>query len=151
MNRLQSERRKTVGKSRYTLGGWLMPTRIAKERIYEPTYQLTSNCPANFDHIRIIIRKCIDQGVEFLMPIYDPEKVSKFVKNVSNDIKFRIKIQNFDRMRTVVIVNVMEKKEQSISWQMGTLFDSNSDGWTSVEFETPTYIVSAIVACIYWD
>lgn len=128
-----------------------MPQKLTKQRIYEPTYQLESKTKIIFDHIQLIIRNCLMQEVEFSMPTYDRALVMRFVKDVAGDIKFRIQIQNFDRFRTVVIVNTVEKGHQGFSWQVGTLMDPNNDKWTSYRFETPTYIVSIFVACVYWD
>lgn len=140
-----------MAKSRYTLGGWLMPEKITEQRIYEPSYHLASLNPPNFDHIQLIIRNCVLQTVEKIMPTYDVLNVNRFVRSVSNDIKFRIQIQNFDRFRTVVITNVTEKAEQGINWQVGTLFDPTNDGWTSFEYETPTFHVNVIVLCVYYE
>lgn len=152
MNRGQFSRRKTLAKSRYTLGGWLIPQKILQQRIYEPNYQLQSNNPTNFDHIQVIIRNCLAQEIEHFMPVYDAAKCAAFVRNVSNDIKFRIQIQNFNRYRSIVIVNVTEEAQQGINWQVGTLFDSTqSDGWTCYEHKTATYIVTVFVASVYWN
>lgn len=128
-----------------------MPQKITQQRIYEPTYQLKSKHTIIFDHIQLIIRNCLMQEVEFSMPTYDRASVLRFVKDVAGDIKFRIQIQNFDRFRTVVIVNVTEKAHQGLSWQVGTLLDPTTDKWTSYQYETSTYIVSIFVACVYWD
>lgn len=151
MNKSQFSRRKTLAKSRYTLGGFLIPQRITQQRIYEPNYQLKSKNPVNFDHLQVIIRNCLMQEVEYFMPTYDPVMVMTFIRNVCNDIKFRIQIQNFDRYRAVVIVNVVEKANQGINWQVGTLFDSDTDGWTTFDYETATYAVNVFVANVYWD
>ncbi|XP_055319944.1 uncharacterized protein LOC129577251 [Sitodiplosis mosellana] len=150
MSKLISTRRKTIAKSRYTLGGYLLPTRITQQRIYEPTYQLTSNNPTNFDHIQLIIRNCLIQN-EYIMPSYDPDIVMQFVRSVCNDIKFRIQIQNFDRFRAVVIVNVTEKANQGLNWQVGTLLDSSTDGWTTFQHETATYMANVFCSLVYWD
>lgn len=85
------------------------------------------------------------------MPTYDPDIVMQFVRSVCNDIKFRIQIQNFDRFRAVVIVNVTEKGNQGINWQVGTLLDSTTDGWTTFQHETATYIATVFCSLIYWD
>lgn len=151
MQEAKHSRRKTIAKSRYTLAGWLMPQKITQQRIYEPTYQLVSHNPVNFDHVNVIIRNCVMQDINYVMPTYDALNVMRIIRNICNDIKFRIQIQNFDRYRAVVIVNVVEKSDQGMNWQVGTLFDSTSDGWSTFQYETPTYFVTVIVACIYWD
>lgn len=151
MDKSQFMRRKTLAKSRYTLAGWLMPDKITQLRIYEPSYLLKSNKEVNFDHIQLIIRKCLLQEIEYFMPTYNPVNAKRFASNLSDDIKFRIKIQNFDRYRIIVTVNLTEKVYQGISWQVATQLNSTGDGWTSVEYETPTYVVNVFVACVYWD
>lgn len=118
---------------------------------YQPTYQLKSKNPVNFDQIQRIIRESVRQQIDELMPIYEPAKVMKFIRNISSDVKLRVLNQHFDRSRTVVIANVTEKAHQAINWQVGTLFNSESDGWTSFEYETSTYMVNVFVACVYWD
>lgn len=151
MNKNQFSRRKTLAKSRYTLGGWLVPKNITQQQIYEPNYQLTSNNPVNFDHIQVIIQNCLEQEISDFMPTYDPANVRTFARNLCNNIKFRVQIQNFDRYRLVVMVNVTEKQHQGMNWQVGTLFDSTTDGWTSFEYETSTFVVNVLIACVYWD
>lgn len=85
------------------------------------------------------------------MPVYDSDIVMQFVRSVCNDIKFRIQIQNFDRFRAVVVVNVTEKAHQGLNWQVGTLLDSTTDGWTTIQHETATYIATVFCSLVYWD
>lgn len=118
---------------------------------YEPTYHLKPNNPVNFDQIQRIIREIVQQQVVECMPSYDPAIAMIFIRNVSNEVKLQIQHQNYDRIRTVVIANVTEKVHQTINWQVGTLFDSDCDGWTTFQHETSTYIINVFVACVYRD
>ena len=137
--------------SKYTVHGLPLPAHLNTQRIYQPTYQLKSNTTIDSDHIRLIIKNSVLRKVVDFMPIYDPIKAKELAKNISDEIKFRIEILNYDRMRTVVIATVTEQGHQGINWRMGALLDSSSDQWTSFQHETASFIVTVFVALVYWE
>lgn len=143
--------RRTIAKSRYTIGGYLLPHGHKQKRIYEPTYKLESDHPPSMDHVRGIIHNVLIQAIEYNMSEYNPQEVDQFTKDLSADINFRFKMQYFNRFRSIVTVNVTEKIGQGINWQMATLSEPQQDLWTVYQYETDTYIVTIFAAFIYWD
>lgn len=142
----------SIGKTpRYTVNGLLLTNRLSTQRIYLPTYQLKSNGFIDLDHIQLIIKNCVIREIVHFMPVYDPIKAKNLVKNLCDEIKYRIQYLNYDRMRIIVIANVTEKAHQGINWQMGALLNSTTDQWTSFQHETTTYIVNVFTSLIYWD
>lgn len=137
--------------SKYTLHGLSIPARLHTQRIYQPTYQLKSNTSIDTDHIQLIIKNSVLGKVMDFMPIYNPIKAKELAKSISDEIKFRIEILDYDRMRNVVIANVTEKGHQSINWRVDALLDSSSDQWTSFQHETASFIVTVFVALVYWE
>lgn len=146
-----SRRPPTYHQSRYTIGGLFIPPQLSYKRIYQPTYRILPKNKVNFTHIDFIIDHSVNQQIKDIMSVYDPKKVMQFIRCLSEDIRLRIKIQSYDRMRTVIIVNVMEKAYQGIYWQMDALLDHQFDRYTSYKCETSTFIVNVFVALIYWD
>lgn len=153
MNRRQTTRsNQSIGKtSRYTVNGLLLTNRLNFQRIYLPTYQLKSNGFIDLDHIHLIIKNSVIKEIVHSMPVFDPIKAKDLVKNVCDEIKYRIQYLNYDRMRTIVIANVIEKAHQGINWQMDALINSTTDQWTSFQHETATYIVNIFTSLVYWD
>lgn len=137
--------------SKYTVHGLPLPAHLHTQRIYQPTYQLKSNTTIDSDHIQLIIKNSVLRKVAHAMPVYDPIKAKELAKNISDEIKFRIEILNYDRMRTVVIANVTEQGHQGINWRVGALLDSSADQSTSFQHETASFIVTVYVALVYWE
>lgn len=128
--------------------------RITKESIDVRStcqHQLTCHKFIDFDYIKTTIQRSVLQHVNTFMPTYSSENVGEFTKKVCNDIKCCIKKRECDRYRALVVTNVMEIAGQGINWHVGTLSDSNIDGWSSFQHETSTYNVTVFVALIYWD
>lgn len=117
-------------------------------RIYEPTYQLESNNPMDIEYVRRLVIQSTHE-VTTWFPKYQPEMAMKVANELSRDIKFRLKILQYDRYRLIVCVNVIQKQYQGICMQMGFLWDREKDLWTSYNLETKTYIVSVVVLGIY--
>ena len=85
------------------------------------------------------------------MPEYNSIRAQQVAESLANDIKFRLKLQQFDRFRMLVIVNVAEKQKQTVAWKMGFLWDVESDQWTSFQYETNSYVLKVVVFGVYWN
>lgn len=138
-------------RSRYTIHNRASLLPLTNVRIFEPTYQLESKNPFNIEHVKFLLERCTKENVDEYMPVYKGDVVSKFCKELSQEIRFRIKLQHFDRYRLVVCVNVVEKLYQSMCMQIGFLWDHERDHWTHFRHETKTFIVTIGVFGVYWD
>lgn len=139
-------------RSRYTVQnrGHTMH-QMANVRIYEPTYRLDSNFPFNPKHVEYIVQKYTKDNVHEFMSVYKSDNATKFCKELSQEIRFRIKLQHFDRYRLVVFVQTIEKQHQTVCMKVGFIWDYKRDLWTHFQHETKTFIVTVTVFGVYWD
>lgn len=140
-------RRQSRGQSR----GQSVYQNLANVRIYEPTYRMVSKNPFNVEHVEFVVERCTKENVSEYMPVYRGDDASKFAKELSQEIRFRIKLLHFDRYRLIIFVNVAEKFYQSVCMQVGYLWDHDLDLWTHFRHETKTFIVTVAVFGVYWD
>lgn len=138
-------------RSRYTMNKQAIAQMYESTRIYEPTYRIESKHPFNVAHIECLVEKCTKENVSEYMPIYKGNNASQFAKELSQEIRFRVKLQHFDRYRLVIIVNVVEKQFQTVCMKVGFLWDSQRDLWAHYRHETKTFIVNVAVFGVYWD
>lgn len=144
-------------RSRYTIHnrgqsrGQSVYQNLANVRIYQPTYRMVSKNPFNVEHVEFVVERCTKENVSEYMPVYRGDDATKFAKELSQEIRFRIKLQHFDRYRLIIFVNVAEKQYQSVCMQVGFLWDHENDLWTYFRHETKTFIVTVAVFGVYWD
>lgn len=135
--------------TQYISNGKLLTKPKKPIRIQQPTYQIASKNPFNIEQINVLVKKCTLYNLKNSFNKYNAENATKFINELSNDIKMRIKLLNFDRYRIVVIVNVMEKVNQSMNWKIQFLWESERDLWTFYRHETNTFVITVIVCGIY--
>lgn len=83
---------------------------------------------------------------------YDPKKALTFTENLSIEISLSLKARSLnDRFRTVVLVTIMQKNEQSAVCKMGFLWDAGQDHWNNYVFDCRTFQLTACVLCVYLD
>lgn len=140
-------------RNRYTLRnrGQSVHQQLANVRIYQPTYRMESKNPFNIEHVEFVVERCTKENVEEYMPVYKGDDATKFAKELSQEIRFRIKLQHFDRYRLIIVVSVVEKQYQSVCMQVGFLWDHERDLWMHFRHETKTYFVTVAVFGVYWD
>jgi hypothetical protein len=117
---------------------------------YQPTYRLESQNPFNKDHVTKIIEEIVDKGlhgVEYC-PFFAPD----LAKTLSDDIKNRVKEENFDRYKIVCTVTIGEKFHQDLKAVAIFLWDQQKDSYASYVYEkSPFLIAIATVYAIYYD
>lgn len=138
-------------KTHYTLSGRLVIDADIPVRVLEPTYQLTSNNPFDVEHVNFLVRNCTLQNIENYFTSYKPVNATQFANELSHEIKLRLKLLHYDRYRIVVVTNVMEKRHQTVCWQIGFLWEHSCDLWTSFRHETPSFIFNVVVLGVYWN
>lgn len=97
------------------------------------------------------MRRCTLYNLKNSLDKYDADNATKFIDELSKDIKTRIKLPNYDRYRIVVVVNVFEKVNQSMNWKINFLWEPDRDLWTFFRHETNTFVITVIVCGIYWN
>lgn len=140
-------------RSRYTIHnrGQSMHQQLANVRIYQPTFRMESKNPFNPEHVEFVIERCVKENVSEYMQWYKGNDATKFAKELSQEIRFRVKLLAFDRYRLIVFVNVVEKFYQTVCMQVGFLWDHQRDIWTHYRYETKTFFVNVAVFGVYWE
>lgn len=121
--------------------------------IYMPTYRMASQRPINIEHITFVMKNTVLSMLnqDPLMAVYGAERAMRCCKYMTNEIRFRLKLLRYDRYRFVVLVNIVEKRCQATHWQMGFLWDIDTDQWTSFQHDMQTYTITVIVLAVYWE
>ncbi|XP_015514732.1 dynein light chain Tctex-type 5-like isoform X1 [Neodiprion pinetum] len=122
---------------------------IPKAPKYENSYRLESNKPFNVDPVDKIISQVMTNNLEDI--VYDPKECPKLCAEISADIRDRIRKQNFDRYKIVVIVTINEKASQGIQASMRFLWDVQRDNYSSFTFETRTFFAYCCVFGVYCE
>lgn len=139
-------------KSHYSTAGHLIPLAKAGNRVYQPTFRLVSQRPLDLERLYRITKYTVDTSVaRGALEQYRPQRANRFCQSLAREIQKRIRYEDFDRFRFVVLITKMEKANQSGDSKMGFLWDAENDRWTSYQFETREYIINAVVLGIYYE
>ncbi|XP_046866265.1 dynein light chain Tctex-type 5 isoform X2 [Drosophila willistoni] len=140
--------------SKSTMGGVTSPLGLAAQQKatlrYMPTYRLEPKNPLKKERLEIIIKAVMNKSYneEYM---FHPKHSLHMAAQVSEEIKNRIKLQNFDRYRYIVIVSVGEYLMQGLYSMINFLWDAEKDGFVSYVVETPRYFAICTVFYIYYD
>jgi hypothetical protein len=118
--------------------------------LYEPTFQFESKKP--FDPI--IVEEIMADAIENFMPRYhfENKKSARLALNMSEEIKSRVKMCNFDRYRIICHVMVGEKLMQSYIVKSGHIWDNKRDGFVSYVYDqNARFYLLATVYAIYFE
>lgn len=137
--------------SMYTMTGLLTRQRPG-QRTLQPTYRLESTNPMNLDRVYTILREVILNAMANpYHSAYHATRTPKLAQDLAFEIRTRVKLQSFNRIRIIVIVTIIEKFKQSLICKMGFMWGSDEDRWISYEYDTDTYLLRAIVLGVYFD
>ncbi|XP_065370201.1 dynein light chain Tctex-type protein 2B [Calliphora vicina] len=116
---------------------------------FMPTYRMKSISPFNKEVCEKIIKTVMDNTFgEFT---YTPKSTLELCAEVSEEIKNRIKAQNYDRYRYIVVVSIGEKLMQGFHSLVNFLWDADNDGYLSYTVDTPKFFAIATLYYIYYD
>ncbi|XP_075453155.1 dynein light chain Tctex-type protein 2 isoform X2 [Ascaphus truei] len=82
---------------------------------------------------------------------YDPDICRSLSISLANDILTAVKHMKFDRYKYIVQVLIMEKSGQGTKISSKWLWDIERDNWTSVRFETASFVAVGLVFSIYYE
>lgn len=127
--------------------------RIQKKINYAPTYRLESKNPLRLDPIQNVIRSVILQSeLSFpSTPKMNPARMANNIADMCAEINGRIKLFNFDRYRLVSYIVLSQKYNQSLSIQLGFMWNSLEDKWTYYVYDHKLYNIIIVVFGIYYD
>lgn len=139
-------------KSQYSTAGHVVPLAKAGIRVYQPTYRLVSQRPLDVERLFRVTKYTVDTSIaRGALEQYRPQRANRFCQSLAREIQKRIRYEDFDRFRFVVMITKMEKANQSGHSKMGFLWDAEHDRWTSYQFETREYIINAVVLGVYYE
>ncbi|XP_020806815.1 tctex1 domain-containing protein 1-B [Drosophila serrata] len=117
---------------------------------FMPTYRLESKNPLNKERVENIIKAVMNKHYndEYM---FHPKHSLHMAAQVSEEIKNRIKLNNYDRYRYIVLVTVGEFLMQGLYSMVNFLWDAEKDGFVTYRVERPSYFAVCTTFYLYYD
>ncbi|KAH8257814.1 hypothetical protein KR038_001542 [Drosophila bunnanda] len=117
---------------------------------FMPTYRLESKNPLNKERVENIIKAVMNRHYndEYM---FHPKHSLHMAAQVSEEIKNRIKLNNYDRYRYIVLVTVGEFLMQGLYSMVNFLWDAEKDGFVTYRVERPSYFAVCTTFYLYYD
>ncbi|XP_033252522.1 tctex1 domain-containing protein 2-like [Drosophila miranda] len=117
---------------------------------FMPTYRLEPNNPLNKERVEIIMKAVMNKHYndEYM---FHPKHSLHMAAQISEEIKNRIKLMNYDRYRYIVLVTVGECLMQGLYSMVNFLWDAEKDGFVTYKVEQPSYYAICTTFYIYYD
>ncbi|XP_030387668.1 tctex1 domain-containing protein 1 [Scaptodrosophila lebanonensis] len=117
---------------------------------YMPNYRLEPKNPLKKEWLEIAMKDVMNKNYhnEYM---FHPKHSLHLAAQVSEEIKNRIKLMNYDRYRYIVLVTVGENLMQGLYAMVNFLWDAEKDGFVSHTIETPRFFALCTVYYIYYD
>lgn len=113
--------------------------------------RLPPHIPKQFYCLNYHLKNIVDNAIRKTgMLQYNPQKAMGFTENLSIEIGLSLKTRK-DRFRTVVLVTIVQKCDQSAVCKMGFLWDATQDHWNHYAYDCRSYTLTACVLCVYVD
>ncbi|GAQ87714.1 hypothetical protein KFL_003720050 [Klebsormidium nitens] len=125
-----------------------------KELVYENTY-ITS--PEGYGKDQVFqsskVRSVIKEVLQSMLAQleYDPLKAAQTAKELSDQVKDRVKELGYARYKLLVQVTIGEKKGQGIRLASRCMWDTSTDNCASESFETEAIFCVAQVYGLYFE
>ncbi|BFG05169.1 tctex1 domain-containing protein 2 [Drosophila madeirensis] len=117
---------------------------------YMPTYRLEPKNPLNKEQVEIIMKAVMNKHYNDEYTFH-PKHSLHMAAQISEEIKNRIKLMNYDRYRYIVLVTVGESLMQGLYSMVNFLWDAEKDGFVTYKVEQPTYYAICTTFYIYYD
>ncbi|XP_037827617.1 tctex1 domain-containing protein 2 [Lucilia sericata] len=141
---ITNERRRNSQVAKFTVSATAKPVMR-----FMPTYRMKPIRPFNKEVCEKIMKTVMDNT--FGSYNYSPKSILELCAEVSEEIKNRIKSQNYDRYRYIVVVSIGEKLMQGCYSLVNFLWDADNDGYLSYTVDTPKFFAIATLYYIYYD
>lgn len=126
--------------------------RTRKLQNFMPTYRLEPKNVLRLDPVQNVIKSVILQSEKyFIDKKFKATRMAQNIVDICSEINTRIKLFNFDRYRLVSYAIFSQKYNQSMSIQMGFLWNALEDKWTYYVYDHPFYNIIIVVFGIYYD
>ncbi|KAH8291019.1 hypothetical protein KR054_007802 [Drosophila jambulina] len=117
---------------------------------FMPTYRLESKNPLNKERVENIIKAVMNRHYNDQY-MFHPKHSLHMAAQVSEEIKNRIKMNNYDRYRYIVLVTVGEFLMQGLYSMVNFLWDAEKDGFVTYRVERPSYFAVCTTFYLYYD
>ena len=143
---------------RFSIGGYGGLGRIAgSSRVSEarsipkkePTYKMEPNIKFNVSKVERVIKNILEASLDGLK--YDPKTCAAQCKGLSEEIKNRVKLLNYDRYKIVASVVIGENKKQGVMVSSRCAWDDKLDGMANHCYQSPHIFCSATVYGLYTE
>lgn len=121
-------------------------------RTFQPTYRLEPQRPLCLETInRVLQRTVVVALTNQAVTQYSANRANRFCQNLSREIMQRMRAEDFDRYRSIAVVTMVEKNNQSMQQKMGFTWDTELDQWASYVVETRSFFLNAVVLWVYYE
>ncbi|XP_022233116.2 dynein light chain Tctex-type protein 2B [Drosophila obscura] len=146
--------RQTGSQRQSNTGGVFSPMGMAPQpkptMRFMPTYRLEPKNPLNKEQVEIIMKTVMDKHYNDAY-LFHPKHSLHMAAQISEEIKNRIKLMNYDRYRYIVLVTVGECLMQGLYSMVNFLWDAEKDGFVTYKVEQPSYYAICTTFYIYYD
>eukprot|EP00794_Sanderia_malayensis_P007917 gene7917-8772_t len=118
---------------------------------YLPTYRLQ---PADNKRFSVAKVKQIMEAVleeRLLSELYEPIKCRRFITEIVDDVKARVKSLDFSRYKIVVVANIGSVHGQCVNVASRCVWADKTDNFASVSFHNNSLFAVATVFAIYHE
>ncbi|XP_014214997.1 tctex1 domain-containing protein 1 [Copidosoma floridanum] len=115
---------------------------------YQNSYRLEPYLPFKFEFSDKLLVQTMTQKLENLR--YDPETCVELCQSMAGEIREKLYKTDYDRVKYVVSMTIIENAGQSLVVGNGRLWDSERDTYSVFVFDNPfLYAVGLVVALNY--
>ncbi|KAK4884111.1 hypothetical protein RN001_000382 [Aquatica leii] len=127
-----------------------MATSIAVEMPkFMNTYRLESNKPFQVERVEKILKEVLTEALDNLA--YDVEKCPNQAKWASGVIRDRIKAEEYDRYKLVIMVTIGEKRYQDMCCVVRFLWDIERDKYALCVQDNLSVFAAALCFGVYYE
>lgn len=124
-------------------------SRIEPPVSFEPTYQLGPEKPFPVSAVKGVLQDVMERHLENRQ--YEPEFCKETTKNMSEDIKSRVKLLKLGRFKIICLVHIGQLRDQGIHVSSRCLWDADCDNSSSYEYRNSSLFAIATVFGIYHE
>lgn len=113
------------------------------------SYKLDSDKPFHIENVEKILKQVLMEAMENLS--YDPDECPKQAKWATNMIKTRVKEEEYDRYKFVVIVTIGEKRYHDMCSVVRFLWDIERDKYALFVHDNLHVFGAALCFGVYYE
>ncbi|XP_008216121.1 tctex1 domain-containing protein A isoform X1 [Nasonia vitripennis] len=116
---------------------------------YQNTFRLEPYLRFHCEVSDKILAACMNEALQGQG--YNPETSSDLCRNLAADVRDRLYRTDYDRVKYVVTMTIVENTGQSVVSVNGRLWDAERDTYSFYVFESPTFYAAGMVMALYYE